>query len=266
MASPTSTKPTTALQGRFLWYELHTTDLKAATEFYRKIIGWTAKQSDMVTDMQYTILSVGDNQVGGMMELSAEMRQYKVPPHWMGYIGCDDVDETIARARKLGATVHFGPHDIPNVGRFAAIGDPQGAAIALLTPAYDPGPESDPEIGQVAWHELLTTDYKAAWKFYQELFGWEEMQSMDMGEGLGVYFMFGRNGKMLGGMWNKTPDMPMPPNWCYYVRTKDTKAAVPVIEKSGGKILNGPMEVPGGDWVAQGIDPQGAVFAISSKP
>jgi uncharacterized protein len=67
-------------------------------------------------------------------------------------------------------------------------------------------------------------------------------------------------------MWNKTPDMPMPPNWCYYVRTKDTKAAVPVIEKSGGKILNGPMEVPGGDWVAQGMDPQGAVFAISSKP
>jgi hypothetical protein len=263
MASPTRT--TTTLQGRFLWYELQTTDVEAATAFYRKVLGWGSKPSEIVAGMQYTVLSAGDTQVGGVMELPAELRAAKVPPHWMGYCGCDDVDQTVAKAKELGATVHFGPHDIPDVGRFVVIGDPQGAAIALLTPAYDPGPDNEPGIGSVSWHELTTADYKAAWKFYQKLFGWEEMQELDMGEGLGMYFMFGRNGRMLGGMWNKPADMPMPPNWCYYVRVKDTKATTPVITENGGKILNGPMEVPGGDFVAQAMDPQGAVFAIHSR-
>lgn len=263
----TSTKATTGLQGRFLWYELQTTDVKAAAAFYGKITGWTSKASDIVADMQYLVLSAGDTQVGGLMELPADLRAAKVPPHWMGYCGCDDVDQTVARAKKLGAAVHFGPHDIPNVGRFAAIADPQGAAIALLTPAYEPGPDNEPGIGQVSWHELLTTDYKAAWQFYQELFGWEEMQSMDMGPELGTYFMFGRNGRMLGGMFNKAPSMPMPPNWCYYALVKDCHAAAKAIEANGGKILNGPMEVPNeGGFVAQATDPEGAVFAIHSRP
>jgi predicted enzyme related to lactoylglutathione lyase len=265
MATPT--KPTTALQGRFLWYELQTTDIDAASAFYRKIIGWDSKPSEMVADMKYTIVSAGDNQVGGIMELPKELQAAKVPPHWMGYCGCDDVDQTVAKAKKLGATVHFGPHDIPNVGRFAALADPQGAAIALLTPAYDPGPDNEPAIGQVSWHELLTTDYTAAWKFYQALFGWDEMQSMDMGPELGTYFMFGRNGRMLGGMFNKSASMPMPPNWCYYVRVKDCKEAASLTTANGGKIMNGPMEVPNeGGLVAQAMDPQGAVFALHSKP
>lgn len=260
----TPTKATTTLQGRFLWYELQTTDLNAATAFYSKVLGWGSMPAGMV-DMEYTLMKAGETPVAGVMELPEHLRAHKVPPHWIGYVGCDDLDQTVAQAQKLGATLHFGPHDIPNIGRFAVIGDPQGAAITLYTPADSSGPDDEPGIGNVAWNELTTTDYKAAWKFYQELFGWEEMQALDMGEGLGMYFMFGRNGRMLGGMWNKPADMPMPPNWCYYVRVKDTKELAPVITANGGTIINGPMEVPGGDWVAQALDPQGAVFAVHSK-
>lgn len=262
MATPT--KATTALQGRFLWHELQTSDVKAATAFYEKVMSWGSKPSELVGDIQYTVVTAGDSQIGGLMELPPNLKAANVPPHWMGYIGCDDLDETLARAGKLGATVHFGPHDIPNVGRFAAIGDPQGAAIALLTPAYDPGPDNEPSLGHVSWNELMTTDYQAAWAFYSELFGWEEMQQMDMGP-MGTYFMYGRNGRMLGGMMNVPPGMSMPPNWCYYVSVKDTKATAEVARANGGTIINGPMEVPGGDWVAQGIDPQGAVFAVHSR-
>lgn len=263
MATPTT--PMTGLQGRFIWYELQTTDAKNATAFYQKVMGWGAKSSE-IPDMQYTLLTIGDNESGfaGLIELPPNLRAAKVPPHWLGYVGCDDLDQSVEKAKKLGATVHFGPHDIPNVGRFAVIGDPQGAAISLFTPAYDPGPDGEPEIGQMSWHELMTTDYKAAWQFYQEMFGWEEMQSMDMGE-MGVYFMFGRNGRMLGGMMNKPASMPMPPNWGYYVSVKDAKATAEVATANGATIINGPMEVPGGDFVAQGIDPQGAMFAVHSK-
>jgi predicted enzyme related to lactoylglutathione lyase len=262
MATPT--KPRTALQGRFLWYELHTSDVKGATAFYEKVMNWSSKPSDLVSDFVYNIASAGDAQVGGLMELQPNLKAANVPPHWMGYVGCDDVDETIARAKKLGAQVHFGPEDIPNVGRFAVLADPQGAAIALLTPAYDPGPDTEPRLGNVSWNELYTTDYKAAWRFYSELFGWEEMQQMDMGE-MGIYFMFGRGGRMLGGMMNIVPSMPMPPSWCYYVSVKDTKATAEVAKTNGATIINGPMEVPGGDLIAQGIDPQGAMFAIHSR-
>lgn len=265
MATPT--KPVTTLQGRFIWYELQTIDAKAATAFYQKTMGWGAKPSE-IPDMPYTLLTLlgAENGFAGLMELPPNLRAAKVPPHWMGYIGCDDLDESVAKARKLGATLHFGPHDIPNVGRFAVIGDPQGAAIALFTPAYDAGPDGEPVLGQVSWHELMTSDYKAAWRFYQDMFGWEEMQSMDMGPELGMYFMFGRNGRMLGGMMNTPANVPMPPNWCYYVNVKDAKATAELAKTNGATIINGPMEVPGGSWVAQGIDPQGAMFAIHSQP
>jgi predicted enzyme related to lactoylglutathione lyase len=263
MATPT--RPRTSVQGRFLWYELQTTDVDAAIAFYRKIVNWNNTPSD-VEEMRYVLMTAGETPVAGIMELPEHLRAHKVPPHWTGYVGCDDLDATVAQAQKLGATLHFGPHDIPKVGRFAVIGDPQGAAITLYTPENDPGPDEEPAVGYVAWNELTTTDYKAAWKFYEELFGWEEMQELDMGPEYGNYFMFGRNGRMLGGMWNKPASMPMPPNWCYYIRVKDTKATAPAITENGGQVINGPMEVPGGDWVAQGIDPQGAMFAIHSRP
>jgi predicted enzyme related to lactoylglutathione lyase len=227
-------------------------------------MNWSAARSPNV-DMDYTLFSAGDVPVAGLMELPEHLRAAKVPPHWIGYIGCDDMDETIERAKKLGATVHFGPQDIPGVGRFAVIGDPQGAAISFFTPANEPSPDQEPPVGWVSWHELTTTDYKAAWKFYQELFGWEPMGEMDMGP-QGTYFMYGQHGRMLGGMMNKTADMPMPPFWGYYVRVKDCHQAAKMIESSGGKLLYGPMEVPNeGGNVAAAMDPQGAFFAIHSK-
>jgi uncharacterized protein len=265
MAAPTKTK--TSVRGRFLWYELQTTDVERAKTFYGKVMDWGNQPMPM--DMPYTILTKGETPLAGLMELPPHLKSAGVPPHWIGYLGCDDVDKAAEQAKKLGATVHMGPEDIPTVGRFAVIADPQGAAITLYTPANEPLADKEPELGQVSWHELMTTDYKAAWRFYQELFGWEEMSQMDMGE-MGVYFMFGRNGRMLGGMMTIPPGMPMPPNWCYYVMVQDSTATAEVIKANGGTIINGPMEVPSspgyeGDMIAQATDPQGAVFAVHSR-
>jgi predicted enzyme related to lactoylglutathione lyase len=127
--------------------------------------------------------------------------------------------------------------------------------------AEKPQREKPPKRGEFSWHELMAKDYQAAFAFYSKLFGWEMIEEHDMGP-LGKYFVFGRNGAPLGGMFNQMPDMPGGPSWTGYIRVKDVHSAVKKAKKAGATLINGPMEVPGGDWIAQFADSQGAVFAV----
>ena len=124
-----------------------------------------------------------------------------------------------------------------------------------------------PEVGGFSWHELVTTDHEAAFAFYSEVFGWEKTEAMDMGE-MGIYQMYGPptgDAFSYGGMYNKPAEMPAPPHWLYYIMVPDIHAATAKVAELGGQILNGPMEVPDGDMIAQCLDPQGAVFALHAK-
>jgi predicted enzyme related to lactoylglutathione lyase len=183
----------------------------------------------------------------------------------MAYVATSDVDQTVKRARELGAQVYVEPTDIPDIGRFAIMADPQGAVFAAFSSTSEGPPEKEQaDVGEVSWHELMTTDYAAAFDFYHDLFGWEKLEAMDMGGGM-IYQLFGRNGRQRGGMFNKMPGMEqIPPNWLIYFRVADINGKVEEVKKHGGQILNGPMEVPGGDMIAQCMDPQGAAFAIHS--
>jgi predicted enzyme related to lactoylglutathione lyase len=125
--------------------------------------------------------------------------------------------------------------------------------------AEDYGKVTPPKAGEYSWHELSTGDYKAAFAFYSALFGWEKMAEHDMGE-MGVYFIYGLGGTQLGGFFNAPPGAPK--SWLGYVRVKDVHQAAKKVKSAGGKVTNGPMEVPGGDWIVQGVDKQGAVFAV----
>ena len=256
------------IRGRFVWHELMTTDPEAAKAFYTAVIGWGTKPFEG-SGQPYTIWTWGDSQMGGLMELPKAARDMGARPNWMAYIGTPDVDATTARARELGATIARPPADIPTVGRFSVVQDPQGASFAPFTPASSadgPRPETAPGLGDFSWHELATTDQKAAWDFYSGLFGWESPPewSMDMGPD-GVYQMYGRNGLMYGGIYNKRKEAPGPPAWLHYIRVEDVHRTAEKVKQHGGQIVNGPMEVPGGDMVAMGIDPQGAPFAIHHK-
>lgn len=254
--------PTTSVRGRFLWDELLTTDVERAKDFYTKVIGWGTMPAP--GGVPYTLWTVGETPVGGVMTLPEQARASGTPPHWISYVGTPDVDATTNRARELGATVIVEPTDIPDVGRFSVLADPQGAFIAAFTPGSEPPPEVNAGVGHVSWHELSTTDYEAALRFYQDLFGWEPTTSQDMGP-MGIYQMFGRGGRTYGGMFNKTPDMPGPPSWLLYIRVTNVRDTAPRVPDLGGQVLNGPMEVPGGDLIAQCLDPMGAAFGIHSK-
>ena len=254
------------LLGAFVWTELMTTDTAAAESFYKKVVGWTAKPFG--PDGSYTVLNNSSNSgVGGIMKLPDQAKQMGAPPHWMMYVGTPDVDGMAMRIVQLGGRVLKQPDEIPTVGRFAVVQDPFGASFAIFTPKPAPGsaPPKKGPIGDFSWFELYTPNPEGAWKFYQTLFGWEKTSAMDMGE-MGTYQMFGRgSGVPNGGIMKPPPGAPAA--WMPYALVKDAKAAAAAASANGGKIVNGPMEVPGGDWIAQGMDPQGAMFSVHSlKP
>jgi hypothetical protein len=251
-----------ALRGHFVWHELMTPDVKSGAGFFTKIVGWKTKQ----WNGSYMLFTFGGRQMAGLMDQPEDARRMGAPPSWLSYIATPDVDATAKQAVSLGGTVLKEPTDIPTVGRFAVIRDPQGAVFAAFRGLQDMTPDATPGLGDFSWHELATTDWRAALAFYQALFGWEATDSMDMGPA-GTYQMFGWKGQTLGGIFNKPAEQPGPPAWLAYIKVADARKAAETIKKLGGRVLNGPMEVPGGDLIVQGLDRQGGAFAVhSSKP
>jgi predicted enzyme related to lactoylglutathione lyase len=252
-------------KGKFVWYELMTTDVKAAEAFYRHVVGWGARDAGMPEP--YTLLLVGEgdkaSQVAGLMKLPPEAAAAGAPPHWTGYVAVDDVDAGARHFNEAGGKTYVAPTDIPGIGRFAILSDPQGAAIALFKGASDDPPPNAPAPGTpgtVGWHELHAGDGKTAFEFYAAQFGWTKGEAMDMGPN-GVYQIFLIQGEQAGGIMTKMPEMPVPA-WGFYFNVDAIDAAVARVKERGGQVINGPMEVPGGQWIINGIDPQGAHFAL----
>ena len=245
--------------GRFVWHELLTTDTAAAAAFYPKVLPWRTAPSSMPG---YTIWMAGQTQIGGLMALPAEAGA--TPPHWLVYVGTPNVDATCSQAQGLGARVVKPPADIPNVGRFAVLSDPQGATFALFTPGSGPPPGAPPAQGAFSWHELATTDVAAALLFYGQLFGWTKGPGHDMGA-MGVYQIFQHGSSQVGGMCN-VQGPSTAPSWLSYVSVADASRAVAAAKAGGGRLLHGPMEVPGGSWIAMMMDPQGGAFAVQEAP
>jgi predicted enzyme related to lactoylglutathione lyase len=244
--------------GRFIWYELMTSDVPAAKRFYGHLVGWTF--DDMPAgDATYTVVKAGDDGVGGMMT-------FPPPSHWSGYVCVDDADAAASKIKSLGGSVIHEPADIPGVGRFAVVADPHGAVFEIMTPAPMETPRPRPPagtLGQASWHELFAGDGATAFDFYREMFGWRKDEAMDMGP-MGVYQLFSNQDGQVGGMMNKPAQMPQPA-WLYYFQVDDIDAAVARATEGGAQVINGPMEVPGGAWVYQAMDPQGAMFAVVGR-
>ena len=157
--------------GRFVWYELMTTDMEAAKAFYADVVGWGTQDASM-PGMPYTLFTAGTASVSGVMDLPEEARELGMRPGWLGYVGVNDVDAAADRIKRLGGAVYVPPTDIPNISRISVAVDPQMATIALLkwlTPGQgQPAALSAP--GRVGWHELLAADWEKAFAFYARAF------------------------------------------------------------------------------------------------
>ena len=116
--------------GAFSWFELMTTDLDSAKKFYTELFNWELKEMPM-ENMNYTVASVDGEDVAGLMPMPPGTQE--MPPAWSQYITVDDVDVTAAKAKEMGGKVMVEPQDIPNIGRFCVIQDPQGAWFSAIT-------------------------------------------------------------------------------------------------------------------------------------
>ena len=253
---------TLPLQGRPVWAELLTTDPVGARSFYADVLGWSYTPFAGAA-MPYDMVQRPDGHaIGGIMSIPAGMNY---PPHWEMYVAVENLDETIAKVQRLGGKSLSGVIDVPGTGRLSTMLDPQGGVFAIIQPSpREQTPEVEAAAGDVAWRELYTTDVMAAKQFYCDLFGWKETGAFDMGP-MGTYYIFGRAFN-LGGMMNKTPDMAqLPTAWNLYFRVANAEEAAARVKANGGQILNGPMEVPGGDRIVNCLDPQGASFSVTQR-
>ncbi|UGY11109.1 VOC family protein [Phyllobacterium pellucidum] len=246
--------------GNFIWYELMTTDAEAAEAFYGDVVGWDPKDSGH-PDMRYTLLNVGAAPVAGLMTIPDDCGPV-MKPAWTGYIWAQDVDAKAKEVEQLGGKVYRAPADIPNVGRFAVVADPQGATFQLFAPSMtDQGDMPKPPAqGTIGWHELNTENWQGAFDFYSKLFGWTKDQAIDMGD-MGTYQLFAAGAEAIGGMMNRM-DKSVPPMWNFYFCVDNIDAAQERVTSKGGKVLFGPQEVPGGAFILQCLDPQGAMFCL----
>jgi predicted enzyme related to lactoylglutathione lyase len=256
------------LRGSLVWYELMTDDPDGAKAFYDAVVGWEVGDRPP-GDQDYRMIGRGDGGfAGGVLGLTEEVRRHGARPMWLGYVGVDDVDAAVARVEAAGGKALMPAFDIPQ-GRIAMIADPQGNPLYVMKPvppASKPEAQSDvfsPDAEQrVGWNELTTADPAAARKFYGDLFGWTSDDFMPMGE-LGDYRFFAFAGTTIGAVCGVSPGGSA--GWRYYIRVPSIAAAVEAVKANGGTISMGPHEVPGGDHIIIGNDPQSAEFALVGK-
>ncbi len=248
----------TDLRGKFVWHELMTPNAQAAAAFYSSVLPWAIEAS---TVPGYILWMNGPARLAGLMPQPSAVRDNGTPPNWLVYIGTPEVDATVEAAQQLGGKLLKVPTDIPGIGRFAVLSDPQGAAFALFTPAMSaPLDAAALSAGRFSWHELATTDPSRALAFYAPLFGWTRGPAHDMGAG-GLYQVIEHAGVPIGGL-HVLQDPSKPPRWLSYVRVTRIEAVLEAVQAHGGRVLNGPHVVPGGDRVAHIMDPQGGTIAL----
>lgn len=254
--------------GGFIWYELMTPDAAAAKQFYDSVVGWDIATESVAPGLDYRMINRSDGKMaGGVMTLTDDMRSGGARPIWLGYLHTADVDAAVEAIKADGGKVMMEPWDQPGVGRLAMFTDPQGAPFYLMNPIP---PEGQPdavsdvfsvdEAEHVRWNELATSDQDGAIDFYTRHFGWIQDGGMPMGE-MGDYKFINHGGVMIGAIMREPPQMPVS-LWTYYIGVDDIDRAAKAVTDGGGTILNGPMEIPGGEYALNAMDPQGAAFGL----
>lgn len=255
--------------GNFIWYELMTSDPAGAAAFYGAVVGWNiaSRPDPQAGDVDYRMIgrSAGGN-AGGVLALNADMLAGGARPCWLGYLEVADVDASIAAMKADGGALHMPATDLP-VGRIAMVSDPQGATFYIMDPIPPAGMEksesdvfSVTEAQHVRWNELATSDPDAAVAFYKKHFGWGQEGEMDMGE-MGAYRFIQRGEVGLGAVMPLMEGYPVPA-WNFYIGVDDIDRAHAAVAANGGTVTSEPMEIPGGEFAMNAVDPQGAAVGF----
>jgi hypothetical protein len=239
--------------GQIVWHDHSSNDPQAAQNFYGELLGWTYEpfETDQGT---YPMISKNGQTHGGFGPA-----QGGAPPMWIGHVVVDDADAAGKRAEEAGGSV-LTAMDIPEVGRFAIIRDPQGAVISAFAPKGGDNPVGE---GAFAWDELHTNDLQAAKRFYGEVFGWTANEQ-DMGGMTYVLFRAGDTDR--AGAMQQMPGEQGPPSWLTYATTDDVDGATKKAKDLGGNVIMEPMSMENIGRFSIVADPTGAVFGLFQAP
>jgi predicted enzyme related to lactoylglutathione lyase len=249
--------------GTFCWPELATTDQNGAKKFYSALFGWTPKDTDMGNGEFYTIFTLNGRDVAATYTMRSEQRSQGIPPNWMSYVATDDTDQTAKRVKELGGQVLMEPFDVYDMGRMAIFQDPTGAVFSAWQAKKSQGVAVLNEPGALCWTELITTDVDKSRRFYTSLLPWSPEEMNVTGT---PYTVFKQGTTPAAGMMARTPEMgDVPPHWMPYLAVTDVDAIAAKTRSLGGKVLAGPMDIPGIGRFAVLQDPQGAAFSILAE-
>jgi predicted enzyme related to lactoylglutathione lyase len=244
-----------------------TPDPEGSKAFYDAVVGWHIETQSQFPNGYRMIGRSDGGSAGGLLPLSDEMQQHGARPSWLGYLYVGNVDASVASIEQAGGNALMPAFDIPDIGRVAMVADPQGAPFYIMKPIPPEGrPDSKSDVfsvdqpQRVRWNELSTTDPDGAVDFYRREFGWGQEGDMDMGE-MGKYRFIQSNGVNIGAIMRMPPQLPVS-SWTYYIGVDDIDRAADAIKTGGGQVVNGPMEIPGGEFALNGLDPQGASFGL----
>ncbi|MBA3752338.1 VOC family protein [Candidatus Dependentiae bacterium] len=241
--------------GTFCWTDLATTDAEGAKKFYTNLFGWTFEDTPAGEGMTYTMLKLDGNEVAALSQHADQ------PPHWNTYIAVENVDETVAQAKSLGAQVFMEAFDVMDVGRMAMIQDPTGAMVFLWQPRKHAGSTIVGEPGALCWTELATHDREKASEFYTKLFSWKALTN-EVNNTTYTVFMSGE--KMVAGMFSIDEQwkQDIPSHWAVFFGVENCKESIEKAVSTGGHVIVEPTPVENFGCFAVLQDPQGATFGI----
>ena len=248
-------KVTDIVPGSPCWTQLGTSDLDASKRFYSALFGWTAVTDPRPEVGGYTMFSLDGSPAAAV----APLMNPQQPVAWQISIAVPDVDEAAAAAQKAGARLWMGPMDVLDIGRWALLSDPSGAAYSLWQAGTFTGFGVMDEPNAFGWIDGGTRDVPGSVKFYQDTLGWEVMSA----EG---YQMMSLGGRMFGGLMEMGDFFPpeVPAHWNPFFVSADVDASAAKVRELGGSVLHGPEDVQmeNGPRIAVLQDPQGGVFGV----
>ena len=245
------------LTGKYVWHDLITDDPAAARRFYGELFGWSFEATVHPNGGDYTLIRHGDGYLGGIVELpDPDGADYS---RWLGYLSVADVDRAVALTREQGGRAVAGPLELGDVGRAAAIEDPQGAVVGLLRSRYgDPIDTAQRGRGDIVWNELLAADPAMAAAFYGELAGLQQVEEQRAG---GVYRLLRAQNRDRAGILLRPAD-EVRPVWLTHFAVDDIARAVDRAEQLGGAVLVAPDPDVRDGLFAVITDPSGALLAL----
>jgi len=249
------------LLGKFVWHDLITDDVNAARRFYGGLLGWKFEDTTHPRGGDYTLITSNGRYVGGMLRLpDSATAEYS---RWLPYLSVADVDNAVRFTESAGGEAVAGPVDLPDIGRAAAITDPQGAVLGLLRSRVGDPDDSVPlAAGRVVWNELLAADDVSAASFYGSLAGLEVQTIERRG---GQYTLLRSQGRERAGIMDR-PDPRVTPLWLTHFAVSDVGAAARRAAELGGKVLLAPSPDLREGTLAVVTDPTGALLALQQWP